>query len=248
MAQELIFKNIPLEEVAFEVQFAPKLKVIDGLSDFQDSIGIDYPSITQEHMISLPLATNPADLSDPLAARWVFENEEDKRLVRVTARSFNFVDKKYVSFTNFSSEIARLWNQFNTSAGTIRNVQRIGLRYINRLQLPFKGGLSDIEKYTLPYFSIERFKDLETATVRMEARVTKDDTRMTIRAGFLGVDKIESEDFIVYMLDYDAYLDAAQIANEPMEYLPRLHDLVEAQFLTDVTGPYRQFMEKGVWS
>lgn len=248
MSKDLKFQYVPLEEVAFEVQFAPKLKVIDKLSDFQDSIGVDYPSLNQEHMVSLPLVANPVDLSDKLAARWVFENEDKMRLVRLTARSFNFVDKRYVSFADYSREVEHLWNQFELNAGAVKNVQRIGLRYINRLQFPFKDGFGDIAEYTLPYFSIDRFKDLEPATVRMEARVTKDDTRMTIRAGFLGVDKIEAEDFIVYMLDYDAYLDAAQIAEEPMSYLSRLHDLIEEQFLTDTDGPYRAFMEKGVWS
>lgn len=237
----------PLEEVAFEVSFLPKLKVIDNLSDFQEKIVRAYPHVSVEQLVAGigPMALQ--ELKDRAALRYSFENAERSSLLRVSVSNFNYVDKKYDSFTVFSKNVTDLWAKFKGKMGSPA-VTRVGLRYINKLRIPLSDNVANVSEFTKPYYDSTMLPPSEISTVKVEARVKRKGKLLTIRSGILGEDSTDDGRFLVYLLDYDCYQESDNIRLELKKLLSSLHSVIEAQFLADVEKPYKEFMDRGTWS
>jgi len=190
----------PLKEVAFEVIFQPKLKIMENLANFQEAISDEYPHIGEEQLIPFPMS--PQGLSSKIKQIYVFENSDHTRLIRITIDRFNIVEKKYDSFISFSKELKRLWGVFSREMGDIK-AKRIGLRYINELTIPYSNGKLNISKYVKPYYNEKMFKGHDIIGMNIEARVQEQDKSLTIRSGILRHEIRDSNKHLIYSLDYD---------------------------------------------
>jgi len=241
------FAYPPLQEVAFEVSFLPKLKVFDNLSDFQETIANDYPHIGEEQVVSLPMPLQVRDLADRVKQRLVFENSSKTKMIRISVSSFNFVEKSYDSFTSFSKELKSLWRRFQNKMGDF-SINRIGLRYINRLLLPCTNGAVDVTQYTNPYYDVARFEGTDIKTIQIEARLVEKDKYLNVRSGILGEESRDGQRFAIYLLDYDCYEQAQKISASPTSRLNSYHSLIERRFLVDIKKPYKNYMKEGIWA
>lgn len=241
------FAYPPLEEVAFEVTFLPKLKVIDRLPDFQDKIARAYPHVSVEELLAAIGPMPMQELKDRSALRYSFENAEKTSLLRVSVRNFNYVDKKYDSFAVFSKNVTDLWAKFEKEMGRPTAI-RVGLRYINKLRIPLSGKVAKVSEFTKPYYDSTMLPPSEIRTVNVEARVKRKGELLTIRSGIQGEDSTDDGRFLIYLLDYDCYLESDHIRLELKKVLSSLHSVIEARFLADVEKPYKEFMDRGTWS
>lgn len=241
------FAYPPLEEVAFEITFLPKLKVIDKVSDFQDKIARSYPHISVEQLLPAIGPMEMQELKDRAALRYNFENAEKTSLLRVSVRNFNYVDKKYDSFAVFSKNVTDLWNKFKREMGPPA-ATRAGLRYINRLRIPLGDSAAKVSEFTKTYYDSTMLPPSEIRTVKVEARIKRKGKLLTIRSGILGEDSTDEGRFLVYLLDYDCYQECDNGNLELNKLLKSLHSVIEAQFLADVEKPYKEFMDRGTWS
>lgn len=237
----------PLEEVAFEITFLPKLKVIDKISDFQDTIARSYPHISIEELFTTIGPMEVQQLKDRAALRYTFENAEKTSVLRVSVRNFNYVDKKYDSFAVFAKDVLDLWDKFTTEMGP-PVATRAGLRYINKLKIPAGESPVRVSDFTKPYYDSEMLSPSEISSVKVEARIERKGKLLTIRSGILGEESTDKGRFLVYLLDYDCYQECGSEVLDLNELLEPLHSVIEAQFLADVEKPYKEYMEKGDWS
>ncbi len=241
------FAYPPLEEVAFEITFLPKLKVIDRISDFQDKIARSYPHVSVEQLMARIGPMGMQELKDRAALRYSFENSDRTSLLRVSVQSFNYVDKSYDSFNVFSKNVTDLWAKFEKEMGRPTAI-RVGLRYINKLRIPLSGRVAKVSEFTKPYYDSTMLPPSEIRTVNVEARVKRKGKLLTIRSGIQGEDSTDDGRFLVYLLDYDCYQESDNIKLELNKLLNSLHSVIEAQFLADVEKPYKKFMDRGSWS
>lgn len=238
------FNYPPLKEVAYEVIFQPKLKIIEKLADFQDAIAGEYPHIGEEQLVPFPMPAQP--LSNNIRQRYVFENLERTRIIRVAIDRFNIVEKNYDSFISFSKELRKLWGVFIKEMGDIK-AKRIGLRYINELKIPYSKGNANICKYVKPYYNEKMFKGQNIIGMNIEARVQEHDESMTIRSGILRDETIDSNRYLIYSLDYDCYQQGEKLPGNPTKQLKKYHDLIENRFLSDIEPSYKTYIETGDW-
>lgn len=240
MAKNEQFAFPPLVEVAFEITFAPRLKVREKLSDFQDKIVKDYPSFEAE----LPPITG-ASLPENLQERYKFQTTSAKRFIRVAIDRFNIVEQQYASFQSFSGEVLKKWGILDQLIGPITPT-RIGLRYVNKLLIRSRKDSFNLNKYVKPYHDTGKFEDDDVASVRQEARILRDGCHLSIRSGIAGYEEQPSS--LVYILDYDCYREGEEIRGTIQAQLKKLHSIIETQFLNDLKDPYIKYMRTGKWA
>ncbi|HWR83431.1 MAG TPA: TIGR04255 family protein [Candidatus Deferrimicrobium sp.] len=251
MSQAGQFSHAPLEEVAFEISFFPKLKIVEKLADFQDRLATTYPQLGEEYAFRSPDAGRDSGIIDTMKKRFSLTNPEGTRAVRLSIISLNVVERKYESFNRLKDEIIQIWNWFCDTVKDIK-AQRIGLRYINRLRIPLPCDLTKLQDITRLYFAPSRFENEEEIhVINQEATVKRKDTLLTIRSGILGVEtdlQANNKQQLIYLLDYDS---SFQLKGETVTSLDQkldlLHDTVESQFLNDVLPSYKEYMETGQW-
>jgi uncharacterized protein (TIGR04255 family) len=236
-----VFKYAPLSEVAFEISFLPKLKIVDEIANFQDAISKEYPGIEMHEQ----LRPSGDTLESKYRQVFQFQAPDKKRFVRVAATSFNLVDTSYVSFQNYSAEVMRLWSIFKKCSGTVRET-RIGLRYVNKLKIPVSKSSLEIVKYVHPYFDQEKFQGWDLGIIRQEARSRRSNVGLTVRSGIAGY--AEDGTVALYILDYDCYCEKDTITGGVRSHLNRFHTTIEKQFLDDVKEPYLAYMRTGNWA
>ena len=237
-------KNPPLVEVAFEINFRPKMKIFELVPDFQESISEEYPNIA----ILSPTKASPSENDGPafqkLERKIQFKNDDDTRIIRVAYNSFNYVDKQYDTFQGFSTRLRKLWKLFTTSIGDL-SFTRMGLRYINHIVIPMIGEKTRISSYIEPYYATGRFSSPEIEKANVQILLKKQAAQLHIRSGPFGVLENPKKKYEIYLLDYDCFQNEGDIAREPLSKLTTLHDQIEAQFLKDVKKRYMKYMEGG---
>ncbi|RKX32290.1 MAG: hypothetical protein DRP46_01495 [Candidatus Zixiibacteriota bacterium] len=238
------FKYPPLTEVAFEIKFDPKLRIFDKLSDFQELIASKLPQIGEEHLFPFSSNMPLEDSTRNLKKRVVFEDSANKKLLRLSVDGFNFIEKSYESFAKYQKEIATLWKDFSDIMGNL-SLNRIGLRYINHLKIPYTDELKDMEKYIKPYYSMERLNKEKVKSISIESRILRDDYILTIRSGIISEDTTDKGKHKVYLLDYDCYLDNPKLIKNVSVLINKYHDVIEKQFLSDLEIKYLKYMERG---
>lgn len=236
--QELIekeFDNPPLREVAFELRFAPLLKVQRDLADFQDLIVEDYPTYGTEK-----ISVNGEKLHS-----WRFTSEDQSRTVRVTERSFGFITNRYQSFETYKSELLKRLESFH-EIFKITSFHRMGLRYINNIPLNSERPQASLLEYVNPVLDLKRFQADKISQFACEIRLSKESGQLTIRTGLIGIGAkadgdIRSEP--IYILDLDFYQEGVS-RNSITALLDTFHGEIQIEFLTQVREVYIGVMQK----
>ncbi len=244
-----VFTHPPIDNVVLEIKFLPKLKIVDRLSDFQESIFRMYPVFSEEVLV--PFQRPSIDIEGKrYMVRYFFQNEHESKGIRIAPDVFNFGTSNYLSFRNLKEETTDLWNTFEKTAGELV-IKRIGLRYINKLKFPLKNGLSDIDIYTRPYFSTDRIGIDELRRCSLELRLKIEDKELTVRSGLENVVSENERPFAIYLLDYDCFImepNCQKLSDSLPDIVTGFHSLIENWFLADLKEPYFEYMRTGKWN
>src|SRR5262249_32911115 len=127
-AEELneVFPANPIREVDFEIRFTPRLRVQPEAWRFQETLVPDYPDVGFESIL-LPNGTT--------ASVTVFQNIGKARLIKVSPENMALAFSSYGNFEEFKDEVLRRCADF-CKIFEITSLTRIGLRYVNEIQLP----------------------------------------------------------------------------------------------------------------
>jgi len=235
----------PLNNVAFEINFAPKLKILEGLADFQDAISTEYPEFAEEQLLT-PLPSSEGGKTEKLRRHFLFENNEKTRLLRISIINFNFIESQYKSFNDYSGQVNNLWSKFYKIVGDLK-ITRAGVRYVNYLTIPIERKGINIEKYVKPYFVSSRLQEKELKSIYVETRTVNNGLHMTIRSGIRDDLKIDGKHYVRYLLDYDCYQHDLAMPIDIKQILGIYHRAIEELFLSDIKEDYKAFMESGKW-
>ena len=116
-----VYKNTPLEETVFEMQFPGNPSVECKRDKFYEKIKNLYPNILVPRVDGKKaLALEP----------YRFQHINGLSGIMVAINKIAFYCKDYKSFKIFKKEVLRIFNIFN-QLFKITNINRIGLRYVN---------------------------------------------------------------------------------------------------------------------
>lgn len=169
------WKNPPILEATLDIRASlPASLGIAQLEDFSEGLEDRFP-------IKLPMKTVQFGFEEhagePLAAQvpvsdthgFRFQSDDGQKVVQVHRAGFTFSRVgNYDTWTNFSQEAHELWQRY-LSVAEPETVQRLGLRYINRLPIPLDDQPVDFKDYirTTPEIAPEVPQELLAFSMRL---------------------------------------------------------------------------------
>jgi uncharacterized protein (TIGR04255 family) len=226
-----VFPLPPIREVAFEIRFAPRLRVNAELWKLQDRLVEEYPTVSTESV----LQPNGTVLNVN-----VFQNPSAARIIKVSHENFVIAFTKYSRFEDFKEEVIQKAKLFCSTFEVVA-LTRVGLRYVNNIIIPSSGPTSTLLKYVRPFTDFERV-DIETVDQFLnEVRMRYLDYLVTVRGVLLP--PLEDQKRI-YVLDIDCHSAAAEVAAHIAELLDSYHDTGQRFFLDHITEELKNMMRR----
>lgn len=170
-----IFSNAPITEAILDI----KARLPDGadltiFDEFQENIKARYKDRKTKHSFETEFRFSPGkDETTPIVPKekiegYLFHSNNENKIVQAKLDGFTFNKlKPYENWEKFHSEARELWELFSKIVKPI-SVDRIALRYINRIEIPFP--FDDFSEYILtnPQIAPELPQSLSHFLMRIE--------------------------------------------------------------------------------
>ncbi len=228
-----IFPNNPLRQVVFEVRFPFNLRVRRDLCEAQEWLRGAYPRFDFEEM----------QLAEQLTALfYAFSNEEKTRSIKAAEDRLVVQFMQYECFEIFKEEALSRTTGFCQMFG-INEFNRVGLRYVNNIEIPKEGEVYQVTRYVRPYVDIKRACTYGPMHFNLQLTMKTSSCHITSRTAFLM--KTPNESNAIYLLDMDTYVQGKRVLKDLDKLLDELHYQAQVEFLSHVTEEYKQVMRGG---
>jgi len=240
------YKNPPIVEALCEFRFEPSLPwdlAIPGL--VYERVRDNFPKRRQVRALETSISAGHDGVEQQVRTtdRMQFLREDEKALIQVgpDLLAVNHL-RPYPTWQEFLPLIQRGLDAYCKTAAP-KGIRRIGLRYINRIEIPGQGiELEDYFEFR-PFVGPQLPQDLGTFIVGIQ--VPYEDLRDTLRLQLANV-SIETLDTVALMLDLDYFL--ARPGEVPLdnvfEWVNVAHSRIEEAFEACVTDRLRQMFEE----
>jgi uncharacterized protein (TIGR04255 family) len=228
-ALDEVFPRPSIREVAFEIRFAPRLRISAELWKIQDAVVDQYPIVGSEQALQ-PNGT--------ILMVNVFQNPTAARAIKVSQENFVVAFTKYTRFEDFKEEVIAKTKQF-CSKFDVSSIARAGLRYVNNIVIPAADKTSTILRYVRPVIDFERVDIEDIDQFVTEVRMRRKNHLVTLRGALLGT---LEDGRRVYVLDVDCHSRVQQKAEEIPELLDEYHESAQQFFLDHITDQYKDVM------
>lgn len=229
-ALDEVFQNNPLKQVAFEIRFPFNLRVQRDFCEVQNQIKKEYPKFFVEDLEAI---------EGSLARLHSFRSADDTRSIRVSEDRFTVLFTRYKDFEVFKSE-ALVRTEAFCRHFSITHCLRVGLRYVNHIEVPREGGFYQITKAVNPYFDVKRATASGPMKFSLEIVMKKPPCLLALRTAFRS--KLPEQPTAIYLLDLDAFLQEETPVEDLGKLLPELHHQVQLEFLSHITEEYKLVM------
>lgn len=240
------YKNPPIIEALCEFRFEPGVPwdlAIPGL--VYEKIRENFPKRRQAKALEVSVAASPEGVEQQVKTtdRMQFLREDEKALIQVD-RDLLAVNhlKPYPTWREFLPLIRQGFNAYCEVASP-KGIRRIGLRYINRIEIP--GQRIELEDYfeLRPFVGSELPQEFGSFIVGIQ--IPCEDSRDTLRLQLVNA-TIETPNAVAVMLDLDYFL--AQRDQVPLdnvfEWVEVAHGRVEEVFEACITNRLREMFEE----
>jgi uncharacterized protein (TIGR04255 family) len=147
MTETEVFRKAPIVEALFDIRaLLPESVTLDTLATFQERLAGKYPSKQVRSTWTAQLqvkAEGPVAKGSGGPIGYMFKSADGKQIVQARKDGYSFSRlSPYTHWAAFSEEALTLWGKFVALAKPDK-VQRVALRYINRMELPLPVELKD---------------------------------------------------------------------------------------------------------
>lgn len=147
------FKNPPIQEALIDIQVAlPDKVTLETLKSFHAGLETRFPEIKERILWQQGVQISDANRSHSVNSSqsvdgYLFVSNVEGKVVQSRCDGYTFNKlRPYSDWETFNTEAKELWLHYVTIAQPV-SVQRIALRYVNRITLPFP--LGDLREYCL---------------------------------------------------------------------------------------------------
>jgi uncharacterized protein (TIGR04255 family) len=244
-------RHPPLSEVVFEITFNTRVYAVENrIADFQQRVMETYPDSADEFVLHIPPAVafgksaKPENNLTPVRS-FVFKNAQGTRTVRVSVMGLNVTVSDYLHFDDYKTTLMAVLGPA-VEIFELSNIQRVGLRYVNKIAIPPKNASTTYHQYVRSPIDSDVFAphSLKSFLTEISLELVHA-TRLTIRSGLLP--EQPDADSRTYLLDLDCScqesisLDAGKISTVLDEY----HETIETEFKRAMTKKLWDFMAEG---
>ncbi len=242
-----IYENPPLIEALCEFRFEPSQPwdwTIPGL--VYDKVKSEYPKKRQQNIVEVELRAEQEELAQRLKggiARMQFLRPDEQALIQVgpDLLTVNHL-KPYPTWQAFKARIVHALKIYREVANP-KGIRRIGLRYINKIEIPEQGVA--IEDYLLAVPKVPEAVPQIFATFvqRVEIPFEQANGMLVLQSGTV---RDEHRGGTVFMLDLDFFtLQADKLTlDSAMEWVENAHGQVERTFEACVTDKARALFKQ----
>lgn len=148
------FPNSPISEAIFDIRvILPDETNLDNIAILYEDIKNSFPNkqIRRNVQTKLNFDVLKANISDPIESSirddgFFFISDDNKKIVQARLDGFTFSKiKPYHTWKSFCEEAYQLWHLYINIAQP-QKINRLALRYINRIEIPFEG-LFELKDY-----------------------------------------------------------------------------------------------------
>ena len=227
-----VFPNPSVREVAFEIRFAPRLRIRPEIWRIQEKLAETYPQIGED---------NVPQAGGRTIDTYTFANPSLQRLVKVSQENFIVVFNRYTTFEDFKAEVIAQTLDFSKEFD-VGTYTRVGLRYVNHIELPTEDGIRLLQRYVNVPIDFERFDPDTVEQLLSEFRLKVGRHRLTIRGALIQVPTGSQQ--LLYILDLDCYGLGRYESSELSDLLDEFHDQIQNQFLEHIKNEYKTIMRR----
>ncbi|GAB4405747.1 MAG: TIGR04255 family protein [Anaerolineales bacterium] len=235
------YQNPPIVEALCEFRFEPSQPwdlAMPGL--VYEKIRSEFPKRRQAKVLELSVTASLDGVGQQVSAtdRMQFLREDEKALVQV-GRDLLAVNhlKPYPTWQEFLPLIQQGFSAYREVARP-RGLQRVGLRYINRIEIPEQR--VDLEHYLefRPYVGPDLPQDYGPFIVGIQVAYQDGRDRLRLQVTSAAIDK---PDMLAFMLDLDYFLaEPGQVhLDDVFEWVNAAHSHVEKAFEACITDRLR---------
>jgi len=243
------YKKNYLTSIIFRIDFDDIKIKEDEIEKLKDKIGLEFFNIKDTPVNIVKINNNKTEknkIEEKIIRNYIFADSKQENKLIIIKNSFIFETTKYKNFEVFKNNFEKVLNNFLYKY-EIQNIKRIGLRYVNQIEIENIKEFSDWEKYinkTLVQ-QINSFSDEELMLARNMNTMflkRKDDSLIKFIYGIYNSTFPLPAKKNVFLLDYDCYetnIEKFEIINKINEY----HDSIKNLFEKSIKNNLRKKME-----
>jgi len=164
--------NAPLEIVLAQVRY-PKILAIsqaEKIIGFQEAIRDEYPNFTTDHIQQISISEDQGSTS-PLEKIWRFSSMDNSWRVSLSTNFVALETSKYESRQDFCGRFSKIISSFESTFKP-KIIQRVGVRYIDRIRSPEINEIQDmIKRDILGVYLTEFGKNAEYSLTNVVSKV-----------------------------------------------------------------------------
>lgn len=243
------YKKNFLKQVLVRLDFQKSLESYEkGLNPaVVKDLNKTFPTLVEQKIKQKSFQISSGEVSTIDYTLWTYYTKNKKKHTRIEPTDFYIQYDKYDSFKQLEKDFQLVFNSLVKNYGEL-NITRLGLRYIDEIEIKQEKDVFDWKKYLKPKLfsalSIPLAKDknfISRAFSKLEFNY--DDHRLTLKYGMFNPDYPSPIKKKVFLLDFDAY-KRDNIQNDDISgVLNRLHSTISYWFEKRlITDGLREFM------
>jgi uncharacterized protein (TIGR04255 family) len=239
-----IYRNAPIIEALVEFQFTSQQWdwTVPGL--MYERLERSFPKKRQQNVLQVEMQAEAAQIAQKVKggiARMQFVREDDKALIQVgpDLLAVNYL-KPYPNWATFGAQILQALSMYREIAAPT-GLKRIGLRYINRVEIPQPR--VEIEEYFHIFPKIPMPQDMSAFLMRVEVPLTAANGLLVITMGSTPSGQPECSAFILE-LGFSTVQAESLALESSSAWIEGAHMQIENAFEACITDKARVVFEE----
>jgi uncharacterized protein (TIGR04255 family) len=236
-----------LSEVIFQIRFAEQKDInVETIKEYKRSLGASYSDLSDVVQQGIIIHNDGSEFSteNEDVHTWQIESKDKVHTVIIEKNSLAVVFKQYVNFKKYSELVGNTLDNFKKAFPNIKYVDRLGLRYVNKIRPKDKTKKWD-ELLNKELVGSLKFVKVEKVRRSMSSIVIShdDETMVTINSGLFNQyypSPIIDHEFI---LDIDAFSPSPVKIDDVMELTSKFNTTIAVYFECSITDDLRLMME-----
>lgn len=240
------YPRAPITEALVDLRVSyPEGMSLERLKQFGDRVRNRYPSEATRDVFQAEIKLGQGASSTNTTLGFVYHSAD--RLQAVQARLDGFTFSRFTPYETWDlliAEARRLWALFVETAAQCL-VQRVAVRYINRLDLPIKDGRLRFEDYlrTFPVVGAEAGQEMEGFLVRLMLPQRDIAAKLVLTEALVPQ---QHPGVVGVILDIDLFRDGVSLpgdSKEVWDILEAFHDRKNLYFEASITDSARELFQ-----
>lgn len=251
MTSQIHFPNAPITEALLDIRVVlPNNTDINKLVEFQNKIKKNYPNkqVKVEWKASFKFkdGNRPQMVNEHGQTNgYLFYSPDKKKLVQARLDGFTFNKlRPYSNWSDFSNEAKELWEHYKQIANPIKII-RLGLRYINRIEIPLPINSLDDYLSTKPVVCPDMPMTLENFLMRVNFAPSPENPNNAIVLETIDT-KQNPQKVVPIILDIDVFrkIDIDPNKDQKMwEIFSQLREYKNSLFINSITNKTKKLFQ-----